>query len=934
MAANTLDLGNLLIRLNGDNSNFMGMMNQSEKRLMSYGRKMQQAGLAMSLRVTAPLVGMGVAATKSFASFDQAMIKSLSIMKGLSPELKKALEFEAIELSKESITSSKDLAESYYSLASAGLDAKSSLAALDVVNNFAIAGHMNLIIATRLSIDAQKTLGLAYDDSEKNALSLRRVTDTLTFANTLANATVQEYAFALGRYGAAAMRAYNIELEEGIAMLAAYAKMSIKGEHAGNMFSRMLRLTTAGFKDHRQVWRSFGIDLYNMDRSLKPLWTIVNDISGALEHLSTESKIAALKMMGFQARSQQAIFPLLGLGNAIEENYKKLKNMTDYTEKVAILVQSSFSNSLKIVWNNVKEVSRQIGVVLAPYVLKLAYHIQRLSDWFFELSDKQKKWIVVIALAAAALGPMLFITGKLLTNIAMMAIAFRILGIAMSAGLVASVGKIVLMFGAFVAVSVLIISAWRDVKKVFMGEGDGGIGTYLYDQFSIVQKGALWMAAGVVQAWGWIKTAGVTAWLHIKKKWVELHDFIFKGIGKLTGKFADMVKGLETAMNKLPELLKPDEGFDFGSSTLEALSKAIATDGKKSVEAIEKEIKEAWEVYETNIETNAVALVVALDEVEARAKEAAAGVKNSMGDMVKDYVAAQLDKFTKTVGEADLVALTSEQRGIKDKLALMDTEIQYLGVIKEFKDQAIEQEQFAAELRDAYSNDLERQVELLEEFKEKQTALIEGGRDQNIFMEKIGQYARDTTNLWSEMGDVAVSSIQSIGDNITQMLMGGQADWKAFATSVLAQLLRIMVQALLVQAVMAMFGMTAMPMVIGGGTSTVQGSTMQSGFADGGAFVNGVQAFAKGSVINSPTFFPMKNQAGVMGEAGPEAIMPLGRMSNGELGIKSESQQPSFNIVNVFDKSEMLAALSGAEGEAVIMNVLKRNKRMVQGVMA
>ena len=59
------------------------------------------------------------------------------------------------------------------------------------------------------------------------------------------------------------------------------------------------------------------------------------------------------------------------------------------------------------------------------------------------------------------------------------------------------------------------------------------------------------------------------------------------------------------------------------------------------------------------------------------------------------------------------------------------------------------------------------------------------------------------------------------------------------------------------------------------------------GFADGGAFSNGrVTAFAAGGVVNSPTVFPMANGAGLMGEAGPEAIMPLTRIG-GKLGVRS-----------------------------------------------
>jgi hypothetical protein len=57
------------------------------------------------------------------------------------------------------------------------------------------------------------------------------------------------------------------------------------------------------------------------------------------------------------------------------------------------------------------------------------------------------------------------------------------------------------------------------------------------------------------------------------------------------------------------------------------------------------------------------------------------------------------------------------------------------------------------------------------------------------------------------------------------------------------------------------------------------------GFANGAAFSGGrVTAFATGGIVSSPTVFPMAKGAGLMGEAGPEAIMPLTRIG-GKLGV-------------------------------------------------
>jgi phage-related minor tail protein len=73
---------------------------------------------------------------------------------------------------------------------------------------------------------------------------------------------------------------------------------------------------------------------------------------------------------------------------------------------------------------------------------------------------------------------------------------------------------------------------------------------------------------------------------------------------------------------------------------------------------------------------------------------------------------------------------------------------------------------------------------------------------------------------------------------------------------------------------------------VGGGVQSILSGILP--FAKGAAFGAGrVAAFARGGVVDGPTHFPMRGGVGLMGEAGPEAIVPLARGSDGRLGIRA-----------------------------------------------
>jgi phage-related minor tail protein len=102
-------------------------------------------------------------------------------------------------------------------------------------------------------------------------------------------------------------------------------------------------------------------------------------------------------------------------------------------------------------------------------------------------------------------------------------------------------------------------------------------------------------------------------------------------------------------------------------------------------------------------------------------------------------------------------------------------------------------------------------------------------------------------------------------------------------------------------------------------------------FADGAAFSGGnVIPFASGGVVGSPTYFGMGGgQTGLMGEAGPEAIMPLKRGPDGKLGVATTSNSQSVTVVQNINVSTGVQQTVRAEVMGLMPQIAAASKAAV-----
>jgi hypothetical protein len=187
--------------------------------------------------------------------------------------------------------------------------------------------------------------------------------------------------------------------------------------------------------------------------------------------------------------------------------------------------------------------------------------------------------------------------------------------------------------------------------------------------------------------------------------------------------------------------------------------------------------------------------------------------------------------------------------------------------------------------------DLELQRELLGVEQDRASVLQRLGEDRGKYTQDQIQQAVDATNAirlqteeLEKQERVADTISQSFGDafmSIVDGTMSAKDAFRSMAAEIIRELYRILVVETMVQSIKR----SIFP------------------FADGGVIQGGkqVQAYANGGVVGGPTYFPMAGgKTGLMGEAGPEAIMPLKRGKGGKLGVEVSGDTGAVNIVQNF----------------------------------
>ena len=318
-----------------------------------------------------------------------------------------------------------------------------------------------------------------------------------------------------------------------------------------------------------------------------------------------------------------------------------------------------------------------------------------------------------------------------------------------------------------------------------------------------------------------------------------------------------------------------------------------------------------------------------LGEIDKKYADDIANIKNTANkdketEALLDKKEAEREKV-KLQNQQQINALLREENEIRQDLAVRIVDAKLAN--KDLSDEdrkRVEHNRTLAGIIEQYSGKLgsEELLNAIKALNEQFEISIARSKDFGVqFGKAFKDGIKSMGDLGANLGSSFASAFQGMADQLTDFVTTGKASFGDFARSVLKDLSNIFIKFALFQTLKAIVpGDSAFGKFLG--------------FADGAAFAqNGIQPFARGGIVNSPTLFPFAKGIGLMGEAGPEAIMPLRRGRDGNLGVMSSGGGTTNVVVNVdasgssVEGDQQQAKALGNAISAAVQSELVKQKR-------
>lgn len=499
--------------------------------LKNVGSSMTSVGKDMTLKVTTPIAGMGVAAVKASSSLEKGLSKVKAISGATSNDMVD-LKNKAIEMGAKTKFSASDAADAFTYMAMAGWKTKDMMDGIDGIMNLSAADGLDLATTSDIVTDAITAFGMKAKDSAHFA-------DVMAAASSNANTNVSMLGESF-KYVAPVAGAMGYSVEDVSIALGLMANGSIKASQAGTSLRTLITNLAKPTDNMAAAMDRLGISLSDSSGKVKPLSQLMDELRASFSNgnISSEEFQAQLAKVNKQYEDgkiseeayndtlqdlmtsaygvegaekakyaatlagKEGMAGLLNILSASDEDYQKLKTAIygasdafDGQGTAAGMSQEMLNNldgQITILLSTLNTLAITIGDMLLPYVKAFVEKLQSLVEWLNGLDDGQKRMLVKIAAIVAAIGPVLMILGKVVSTVGtIISVVSKLGGV-----LGAAAGPV----GIIIAAIAALYLAW---KTNFAGIGDAinELAATLSEKFGEIVEHVKSIASKIKELW-------------------------------------------------------------------------------------------------------------------------------------------------------------------------------------------------------------------------------------------------------------------------------------------------------------------------------------------------------------------------------------------------------------------------------------------------
>lgn len=363
----------------------------------------------------------------------------------------------------------------------------------------------------------------------------------------------------------------------------------------------------------------------------------------------------------------------------------------------------------------------------------------------------------------------------------------------------------------------------------------------------------------------------------------------------------------DSALNDFisPKTAKADPHANDFSKLIQSLNEKIAvqTEDLQSVEKLTQAQKD-YAKFQADIASGAVVLTESQKAVAgsfwevylARTKlNESEKANEKAGALVDDYKRGNAIILERIAREQELALMTDRQRAIAEALYRVEDDGQKIRerIIHDIQDETA-QKLALAKAEEELAVQKNKVAEATARSFDQQRTFEFGWR------KALQSYQDNATDAARSAQEVFQQASSAMEDALTRFAMTGKLSFSSLANSIIADIVRMQARAA-TSGIMGSLG-NWVGSLFGESKTELASlpSSVNSTFAKGGVFENSPSLSAySGRVYDSPQPFLFAKGAGVFGEAGPEAIMPLKRGRDGKLGVASDGgASVTVNVIN------------------------------------